>query len=612
MSLKKGLERGPFSDLQAGKLNEALSGLDAGQLQWLSGYFSGLIQGQPDLSATIVQPNGVPQAAPATAQKLTILYGSHTGNCETLSNNLLALAKERGLEAQVMDMDTFKTRELKNITNLAVLVSTHGIGEPPVQAEELYNFLHGKKAPKLSHINFSVLALGDSSYVDFCQTGKEFDIVLEKLGGKRIIPRQDCDVDYDDEAAAWQQALLEAIDKKSEAAASVAVTNNGVANNGALNGVQVSSNQYSRKNPFEATILEKINLSGKGSSKENIHLELSLEGSGLQYEPGDALGVYGANAPSLIEGVLNLTDLSGNEIVTSHQGEKTLTEALTYDYELTPLSNLTLSKYADLAGNSELKTVTSDHQKLSEYLYGRDILDLLKEFPHRLDPNELLSVLRKNTPRMYSIASSQEVVDEEVHLLVSVVRYHAWGRDKEGHCSSTLASRLEVDDKVKVFVDKNTRFKLPKDPETPIIMVGPGTGIAPFRSFMQQREVADQNGKSWLFFGDRNFTTDFLYQTEWQQYLKQGLLTKADVAFSRDQAQKSYVQHRMLEKGKELYDWLEQGAHFYVCGDAQRMAKDVDQTLREIVQQQGGVTPEKAAEYIKSLQVSNRYQTDVY
>src|SRR5690606_11652825 len=304
---------------------------------------------------------------------------------------------------------------------------------------------------------------------------------------------------------------------------------------------------YSRKNLLEATILEKINLNGKGSSKETIHLELDLEGSGLKYEPGDALGVYGSNSPNLTQAVLEATNLSGDQLITTHGVEITLRDALTYDYELAPLSKITLSKYAELTDNPQLKSILTKSTELLEYLQGRDVLDLIKETPYEFTPDELISVLRKNTPRMYSIASSQEAVENEVHLLVSVVRYNAFGRDKEGHCSATLADRLEIDDKVKIFVDKNTRFKLPKDPDAPIIMVGPGTGIAPFRAFMQQREVSEKKGPSWLFFGDRNFTTDFLYQTEWQQYLKDGVLTKGDVAFSRDQEQKQYVQHRMLE-----------------------------------------------------------------
>jgi len=606
MDLKKGLERGPFNDRQTERLNDALSGLDSEQLYWLSGYFSGLTQTTSTVTTTagkqaIVSANTI---AEVKSEKINILFGSHTGNSEVLAHNLATQAKERGIEVEVSDMASFKTRDLKKIKNLAVVVSTHGLGEPPVQAEDLHKYLHGKKAPNLSHVNFSVLGLGDSSYVDFCQTGKDFDAVLEKLGAKRLAPRQDCDVDYEEEAEVWQKVFLDAIAQTS-GEVSTSENQNGVT--APVNGIK-----YDKKNLFEATILEKINLNATGSSKETMHLELDLAGSGITYEPGDALGVYGFNSPKLIQTVLESTDFDGEENVTTYKGEKTLLEALTYDYELTPLSKTTLSKYADLTDNPRLKKILADSTSVLEYLPGRDILDLIKEEPYKFSANELISVLRKNTPRMYSIASSQEAVEDEVHLLVSVVRYNAFGRDKGGHCSSTLADRLEVDDKVKIFVDKNTRFKLPKNPEAPIIMVGPGTGIAPFRAFMQQIEVSEKRAPSWLFFGDRNFTTDFLYQTEWQQYLKEGVLTKADVAFSRDQTEKQYVQHRMLENGKELYDWLENDAHFYVCGDAKKMAKDVDLALKQIIQQQGGVTLEKAEAYIKNLQLSNRYQADIY
>ncbi|APY12554.1 sulfite reductase [NADPH] flavoprotein, alpha-component [Seonamhaeicola sp. S2-3] len=600
MEFKKGLKDGPFNNELKEKLNDVLSALNSEQFHWLSGYFSGLIQAsssKKDIShnANIEEDK---------SKKLNILFGSHTGNSEALAYNLFEQAKERGFEVEVSDMASFKTRNLSKVENLAIIVSTHGLGEPPVQAEAFHKYLHSKKAPNLSHINFSVLGLGDSSYIDFCQTGKDFDTVLEKLGAKRLIPRQDCDVDYEDKAKEWQQIFLDRIQETSKAISVKGIKVNNTNSDSAV--------KYSQKNLFEATVLEKINLNGKGSSKETIHLELDLQGSGLKYEPGDALGVYGSNSINLTKAVLKATNLTGEQIVKSHSGEKTLLEALTYDYELTPLTKNTLTKYAELTNSSGLKAKLKDNNTITEYLHGRDILDLLEEEPYNLLPNELISVLRKNTPRMYSIASCQDAVDNEVHLLVSVVRYNAFGRNKEGLCSVTLADRLKIDDKVKIFIDKNSRFKLPENPDIPIIMVGPGTGVAPFRAFMQHIEVYEKKTPSWLFFGDRNFTTDFLYQTEWQQYLKEGVLTKADVAFSRDQKQKQYVQHKMLENGKELYNWLEKGAHFYVCGDAQRMAKDVNTTLKEIIQQQGGLSLEKAEDYIKDMQLSNRYQTDVY
>lgn len=368
MDLKKGLTRGPFSDKQAEQLTEAVSGLDSGQLQWLCGYFSALAQSTPTVAIN-GQQNGTAQPATVatTAQKLHILYGSHTGNCEALAHTFADKAKAKGIEVVLSDMSSFKTRDLKKVSNLAVLVSTHGIGEPPVQAEELHSFLHGKKASQLAHIKYAVLALGDSSYVDFCQTGKDFDAILEKLGAQRLCDRIDCDVDFEDEAETWQSNVLSKLSTAANGAQDVQVTPAATVN--------VGQEKYTRKNPFEATILEKINLNGKGSSKETIHLELSLEGSGLTYEPGDALGVYGANSPALIDGVLQATNLSAEERVQSHNGEKTLLEALTYDYELSPLSSVTLSKYAEFTGSKKLKGLLTDNTKLANFLLGRDILD---------------------------------------------------------------------------------------------------------------------------------------------------------------------------------------------------------------------------------------------
>lgn len=608
MNWINGIKGGPFSDKQIHQLQELLSSLDERQIQWLSGFFTGVSHtiGQNSSSGTSIKPQ--PGAsANASIAPVWVLYGTHTGNSERLAKLAGEKIEAMGMPAKVSSMATFKPRELKKAENLLVIVSTHGIGEPPIQAEEFYNFLHSKKAPALKNLKYSVLALGDSSYAQFCQTGKDFDLILEKLGAERIGQRVDCDVDYEEDALKWLDEVLSKFNGQSKHVVGAQLNNIGPAHPD-----QPQVAVYSRKNPFEAPILDKINLNGRGSAKETLHIELSLEDSGLTYEPGDALGVYASNANPTVEAILNATQFSGSEEVETYRGRKNLREALTYDYELSPLTSVTLNRYAELSGSTRLQKILKDNLSVQAYLYGRDVLDLLKEVRLKLSPEQLISVLRKNTPRMYSIASSQQALEDEVHLLVSVVRYEAFGRCKEGLCSSFLADRIKEDETVKVFVDPNSRFKLPEDPDKPIIMVGPGTGVAPFRAFMQHREVQGAKGKSWLFFGDQHFTTDFLYQTEWQQYLKEGILSRADVAFSRDQKEKLYVQHRMLEKGKALFQWLEEGAHFYVCGDAQRMAKDVNQALKEVVRIHGGMSLEKAEEYIKYLQVSDRYQTDVY
>jgi sulfite reductase (NADPH) flavoprotein alpha-component len=418
-----------------------------------------------------------------------------------------------------------------------------------------------------------------------------------------MLQRKDCDVDYEDDALSWMEALLAKIQQNHSGGSGI-IEKKGH--------VEVKSTAYSRKNPFEAQLINKVNLNGRGSSKETIHLELNLSGSRIEYKPGDSLGVYAENSPVLINTVLNIVKLSGTERVKSHAGDKSLVDALRTDYELTPLTALTLNRYAELTDSQMLKNILSDQQDIDRYLYGRDVADLLKEYPFLVDAESLISILRKNTPRLYSIASSHEAYEDEVHLLVSTVRYQAYGRLREGFCSAFLADRCKEGDALKIFVENNSRFKLPEDDSVPVIMIGPGTGVAPYRAFMQHREAKAASGKSWLFFGERNFTTDFLYQTEWHEFLRKGILTRCDVAFSRDNEKKYYVQHRMSEHGKEIYRWLQDGAHIYVCGDANSMARDVDHTLHEIISSHGKMNIEKADEYLKYLRLENRYQTDIY
>lgn len=604
MNWETGLKRGPFSDLQVKTLSELLPGMDSGQVQWLSGFLSGVSSASDDQPIRVIQSSD-PGYLLNEGEPVWILYGTHTGNSERLAELSAKRIEDLGIAVKVSDMGSFKIKELRNIKKLLIIVSTHGIGEPPIQASELYEYLHGSKAPALQQLAYAVLALGDTAYTQFCQTGKDFDGVLGRLGAQRICERVDCDVDLEDDYTRWMEGILTAIAPSSENgyAPAVPIQTASIAKAGPV---------YNRKNPFNATVSKKINLNGRHSSRETIHLELDLSNSGLRYEPGDSLGVYASNSNRLIEPVLNTLHFTGEELVDTYQGKKTLMEALTTDYELTPLTSVSLNRYAELTGSTRLGKILNDNTAVVEYLYGRDIFDLIREVPFKMAPEVFISLLRKNSPRMYSIASSQDAVDDEVHILASVVRYEAYGRYKEGHCSSFLAGRIDEDDQLQVFVDGNSRFKLPLDPDLPVIMVGAGTGVAPYRAFIQQRGIQEATGKSWLFFGERNFTTDFFYQTEWLQCLKDGTLTRADVAFSRDQAKKVYVQHRMLEQGRDLFKWLEEGAHFYVCGDAQKMAKDVDHALKKIIQTQGGMTREKAEEYVKYLQVTDRYQADIY
>lgn len=493
-----------------------------------------------------------------------------------------------------------------------MLVSTHGEGEPPDNAISFYEFLHSKRAPKLDHLAYSVLALGDTSYEFFCQTGKDFDKRLEELGGKRLTPRVDCDVDFDEPAAEWINRVLQSLTELTAAPGTAAPT--------AISAASLSASaesEYSRSHPFQAEILENLNLNGRGSERETRHLELSLEGSNLQYEPGDSLGVYPENHPQLVEDLITAMDWRGEEAVATDKNgtERPLREALLRHYEITVLTKPLIEQVAKLTGNSGLQELLSAGREaeLRAYIQERDLLDLVQDYGLKgIAASEFVTTLRKIPARLYSIASSPSAYPDEVHLTVRTVRYEAHGRNRYGVCSVQLAERAQIGDKLPVFVQHNPNFKLPANPDTPIIMIGPGTGVAPFRAFVGEREESGAQGKNWLFYGDQHFSTDFLYQIEWQRWLKDGVLTRMDVAFSRDTDKKVYVQHRMLEKSKELYQWLEEGAYVYVCGDEKRMAHDVHAALTAIIEREGGMSPEKAAEYVSLMQQQKRYQRDVY
>jgi sulfite reductase (NADPH) flavoprotein alpha-component len=591
----------PFTEEQAELLNRLLSTLTEPQKVWLSGY----------LAASLNTLNQAPSAGASTGQSvqqgtkdLTVLYGSQTGNSKGLAKKTAASFEGSGYQVTLSSMSDFKPNNLKKVQNLLIIVSTHGEGEPPDSAKSFYEFLHSKRAPKLDGVQFSVLALGDSSYEFFCQTGKDFDKRLEELGGTRLYPRFDCDVDFDEPAGEWLQGVLGSL---SEVQGGSGVT------------VQAAPNQtiesvYSRSNPFPAEVLENINLNGRGSNKETRHLELSLEGSGLVFEPGDSLGIYPENDPALVELLLDELNWSPDEQVSVKQGDvRRFKEALLSYYEITVLSKPLLQKVAQLSTNVELKELVENGDTLKAYIDGRDLLDLVHDFgPWGATAQEFVSVLRKIPPRLYSIASSLTANPDEVHLTIGAVRYDANGRERKGVCSILTAERIQPGDTLPVFIQHNENFKLPENHDTPIIMVGPGTGVAPFRSFMQEREESAASGKSWMFFGDQHFVTDFLYQTEWQKWLKEGVLTKMDVAFSRDQGEKVYVQHRMLEQSKELFEWLETGAYVYICGDEKHMAHDVHETLLEIIEKEGCLSREQAVEYLAGMQQQKRYQRDVY
>lgn len=594
----------PFNQEQADLLNRLLPTLTEAQKMWLSGYLtasqSTSAEGTPDVST----------AAPAQAEQtiskdVTILYGSQTGNAQGLAENTGKTLEAKGFNVTVSSMNDFKPNNLKKLENLLIVVSTHGEGEPPDNALSFHEFLHGRRAPKLENFRFSVLSLGDSSYEFFCQTGKEFDVRLAELGGERLYPRVDCDLDFEEPANKWLKGVIDGLSEAKGHSASAAVPAEAPA----------GTSPYSRTNPFKAEVLENLNLNGRGSNKETRHLELSLEGSGLTYEPGDSLGIYPENDPELVDLLLNEFKWDASESVTvNKEGEtRPLREALLSNFEITVLTKPLLKQAAELTGNDKLKALVENREELKAYTQGRDVIDLVRDFgPWNVSAQEFVAILRKMPARLYSIASSLSANPDEVHLTIGAVRYEAHGRERKGVCSVLCSERLQPGDTIPVYLQSNKNFKLPQNQETPIIMVGPGTGVAPFRSFMQEREETGAKGKSWMFFGDQHFVTDFLYQTEWQKWLKDGVLTKMDVAFSRDTEEKVYVQNRMREHSKELFQWLEEGASFYVCGDKTNMARDVHNTLVEIVETEGKMSREEAEAYLAEMKKQKRYQRDVY
>jgi sulfite reductase (NADPH) flavoprotein alpha-component len=554
----------------------------------------------------------------AVAPELTVLYGTESGNSESLADLTVKAAKGSGFKAKAVNMADITPAKLKDIQNLMVIVSTWGEGDPPETAIDFYEAFMSDKAPKLGGTRFSVMGLGDTSYEEFCKMGKDFDSRLETLGARRVYDRVDSDVDFDDDFAKWHigaLAALKALDE-SAAAAPATMTAPAAAPVAPVAPVAVVEPiKYSRKNPYLSELLERTMLNGEGSAKETIHLEFDLAGSGLTYEAGDSLAVVPHNAEDVVEAIIETTRLDGDAPVLIKEQDFTLRKALTSQLDVTAISLPVLKRYNEIAKDAKLEAMLEPANKadLQSYLYGREIIDVLNDFPAaEITADALVGIMRKLPPRLYSIASSPKAHPGEVHLTVGVVRYDAHGRNRKGVCSTYLAERIAAGDQAEVFVTANKHFKIPADNDAPMIMVGPGTGIAPFRAFVEERKEIGAKGKNWLFFGDQHYLTDFLYQTEWQDYLSDGILTKLDVAFSRDQKKKIYVQDRMREHSKELYAWLEQGASFYVCGDASRMATDVDVALHDIIEKEGGLSKEDAAAFVKKLKTDKRYLRDVY
>lgn len=592
----------PLNDQQIGQLQQAMAELSPQQLAWVSGYFWGLSQtGQPAGSA---QPSQL-SVASQPAGKLTIIYASQTGNAKGVAEALKNEADANGIAVELFDASDYKGKNLAKETHVIIVASTNGEGEAPDNAIELHEFLQSKKAPKLPNLQYAVIGLGDSSYEFFCQTGKDFDSYLSKLGATAFLERVDCDVDYEAPAAEWRKQALEKV-KETLSANDAQVVQLPVGQSAHI------ESPWNKQNPYTASLLTSQKITGRDSGKDVRHIEIDLDGSGITYQPGDALGVWYENSSDLVSAILDQVGLSGIESIELDGESLSIHSALVSKFEITTSNPQLVTQYAELSGSKKLQKLVEDKDKLREYSSNTQVIDVLREKKTILTAEQLTSLFRKLTPRLYSIASSQAEVEDEVHLTVGLVEYQQGEEKRFGGASHYLTHRLEEGDSVKVFIEHNNNFKLPQDDSTPVIMIGPGTGIAPFRSFIQEREARDAEGKNWLFFGDRTFTQDFLYQVEWQKYLKSRILTKMDVAFSRDQAEKVYVQDRILENAAEVWQWLQQGAYIYICGDANRMAKDVHNALIQVVKEQGQLGQEQAEEFINDLRKAKRYQRDVY
>lgn len=611
----------PLTEEQAAKANELLASLTPEQKMWFSGYItatqhiSGSTTGEAmdgatsnDSAANLPSGSAQSNVAQPKARDITVLYGSETGNAQGVAEMFGERLQGLGHTVEVKGMDEIKPRNIKKVEDLFIVTATHGEGDPPDNAIELHEFLHGRKAPKLEGVRFSVLALGDQSYDHFCQTGKDFDAKLEELGAERLYERIDCDVDYDEDAEKW---IAKVIDALNEETGSTAQAEEVVSET-----IQSEKQQkHSKANPFYAEVLENINLNGRGSAKETRHIELLLEDFNEEYEPGDCLVVLPENDPELVKQLIETLEWDPEQdiVINEDEDKMTLQDALTRHFEITRLTKPLVQKAATLFNNDELAKKETDSDWIKSYIDGRDLIDLIQDFkPDGLKPDDLYGMLRKLPPREYSIASSYQAAPDEVHITVGAVRYQAHGRDRSGVCSIQLAERIEPGDTVPIYLKHNPNFKFPKDEETPVIMIGPGTGVAPFRSYMQEREELELEGNTWLFFGNQHFRTDFLYQTEWQSWLEDGYLERMDVAFSRDTDDKVYVQHKIKENAKLFNEWLEHGASIYVCGDEKYMAKDVHEAIKQVISQERQISEDDAEEFLKQLKRDKKYQRDIY
>lgn len=588
----------PLNPEQLARLQAATTDFTPTQLAWVSGYFWGMLNQQP--GAVVSAP-----AQAVEAPAITLISASQTGNARRVAEALRDDLQAAQLNVKLVNAGDYKFKQIAGEKLLVVVTSTQGEGEPPEEAVALHKFLFSKKAPKLDGTAFAVFGLGDTSYEFFCQSGKDFDSKLAELGGERLLDRVDADVEYQAAAAEWRARVVDVLKARAPTAAPAQLATSGAVN-------EIHTSPYTKEAPLTATLAVNQKITGRDSEKDVRHIEIELGDSGLRYQPGDALGVWYQNDPALVKELVELLWLKGDEPVTVEGKTLPLAQALEWHFELTVNTANIVENYATLTRSETLLPLVGDKAQLQHYAATTPIVDMVRFSPAQLDAEALIGLLRPLTPRLYSIASSQAEAENEVHVTVGVVRYDIEGRARAGGASSFLADRVEEDGEVRIFIEHNDNFRLPANPQTPVIMIGPGTGIAPFRAFMQQRAAEGAEGKNWLFFGNPHFTEDFLYQVEWQSYVKEGVLSRIDLAWSRDQQQKIYVQDKLREQGAEVWRWINDGAHIYVCGDANRMAKDVEQALLEVIAEYGAMDAEAADEFLSELRVERRYQRDVY
>ncbi|QCI25623.1 assimilatory sulfite reductase (NADPH) flavoprotein subunit [Buchnera aphidicola (Sitobion avenae)] len=590
----------PLSPEQLNNVKKLESTCTNIQSAWLSGYFWKVAnQKSNSVSLKIDESN-------KNNQIITIVSASQTGNAKLLSERLYKFFNKNNKTTRLINAIDYQFKKIKNEKILILIISTQGEGEPPEEALSLYKFIMSKNAPNLNNLYYSIFGLGDTSYNLFCQAGKDFDKRFKELGARSLLNRFDSDIEYEENYYQWSQELLRSIDhnnKDYKSSSSLLEQEKKVI---------ISKSYYTKKNPAQAVVLTNQKITGRNSKKDIHHIEIDISNIDINYEPGDALGVWYKNDTNLVRNILELLSINSSDKIKIKDNILTIFEALKNNFELTTNTKNIVKNYAILTENKFLKNIISDNSNLQSYTVQTPLIKMITDHPSKLSSEQLISLLRPLTPRLYSISSSQQEIDNEIHITVGVVKKLISGCLYLGGASSYLTQSLKPDDMIKIFIESNNNFRLPTDQNTPIIMIGAGTGIAPFRSFMQQRDNDGSKGKNWIFFGNPHFTEDFLYQLEWQRYIKKGLITNMHLAWSQDEEHKVYVQDRIRENGKEIWSWIEEGAQIYVCGNASNMAKDVEKTLLDIISENGSLNFEDACEFLNNLRLNKRYKRDIY